>query len=72
MIRMDYAVLISIGYVCIGSAMVVWDFRNSLPWLRHTQKQDYLETPTFLPSLTIGTAVLFIVIWPYHLLFKKD
>ncbi len=51
--------------------MAVWDFRKSLFRFKPYHKEDFLEKPLFLESLTIGTAIVFILLWPYKLTHKR-
>ncbi len=61
-----------IAYTLLGFLMVLWDFRKLLFRARQGRKQDYLVKPLFLESLTIEVAIVFVLIWPYKLLRRRD
>lgn len=65
---MNNIYFIILGYLCIGLVLVLWDFRKSL---FGSQEGTYLDQPNFLENLTISTAAIFVIIWPYKL-FKKN
>lgn len=64
--------LIILIYFAIGIAMVLWDFRKILFTYgkQQTTSSIYIEPPKFLSNLTISTALIFILIWPFKLLSR--
>lgn len=66
----EFLILVIVIYLGAGLAMVMWDFRKTIYSLNKNHRQDFLEKPKFLPSLTVGTAVAFVFFWPI-VLYKK-
>ncbi len=66
-------IIIVILYLLIGIFMVLWDYRGAIFSNGDTElptSSAYLEKPTFLNHLSIGSALIFVIIWPIKILKK--